>query len=77
MLETIVAGSLPKPSWLPEPRSLICLLADKDVLVGDPARLIDDRVMFRQFYCPGCGGLIENEVAVASHPVLKGIAADP
>src|SRR5262249_11779673 len=31
-------------------------------LVGEPTRFIDDRVQFRQFCCPACGGLIENEV---------------
>jgi N-methylhydantoinase B len=39
-------------------------------LVGDPARFIDEAVEFRQFFCPGCGTLIENEIAVASDPVL-------
>ena len=37
--------------------------------VGD--RLyIDNRPMFRQFFCPGCGALIENEIALADDPVL-------
>ena len=31
-------------------------------LIGDPQRFIDERVQFRQFCCPACGGLIENEV---------------
>ncbi len=31
-------------------------------LIGDPGRFIDDEVQFRQFYCPACGGLLENEV---------------
>ena len=29
--------------------------------------------MFRQFFCPGCGTLIENEIAVAKDPVLRDI----
>ena len=31
--------------------------------IGDWRRYIDDRPVFRQFHCPGCGALIENEVA--------------
>ena len=31
--------------------------------VGDYRRYIDDEPVFRQFFCPGCGRLIENEVA--------------
>jgi N-methylhydantoinase B len=39
-------------------------------LIGDPQRFIDDGVAFRQFYCPECGGLIENEVSRAHDPLL-------
>ncbi len=39
-------------------------------LIGDPQRFIDDDVQFRQFYCPACGGLIENEVCRAQDPLL-------
>jgi N-methylhydantoinase B len=39
-------------------------------LVGDPARFIDAAVQFRQFHCPHCGGLIENEVCRAADPLL-------
>jgi acetophenone carboxylase len=39
-------------------------------LIGDPARFIDAAVSFRQFYCPACGGLLENEVCRADDPVL-------
>jgi N-methylhydantoinase B len=57
---------------------LHCLREDHPVsranpLVGDPARFIDDPVSFRQFFCPGCGRLIENEVAVDGDPVLQDI----
>jgi hypothetical protein len=41
--------------------------------LGDYRRYIDDRPVFRQFFCPGCGGLIENEVARESDPVLHDI----
>jgi acetone carboxylase gamma subunit len=29
--------------------------------------------VFRQFCCPGCGALIENEIARADDPVLRDI----
>ena len=44
-----------------------------NTLIGDPRRFIDDAVQFRQFCCPACGGLIENEVARAQDPVLHDI----
>ncbi len=52
-----------------------CIREDREVsscnpLIGDPSRFIDDPVVFRQFYCCGCGTLIDNEVAVADDPVL-------
>src|SRR5262245_4642004 len=39
-------------------------------LIGDPQRFIDAEVEFRQFYCPECGGLLENEVCRARDPLL-------
>jgi hypothetical protein len=42
-------------------------------LVGDPKRFIDPTPQFRQFACPACGTLIENEIAVAEDPLLKDI----
>ena len=42
-------------------------------LIGDPQRFIDAAVQFRQFYCPACGGLIENEVSRADDPLLRDI----
>jgi hypothetical protein len=44
---------------------------------GDPARFIDPRPQFRQFCCPGCGLLIENEVAVDSEPPLADVELKP
>ncbi len=41
--------------------------------IGDYRRYIDDTPVFRQFFCPGCGALIENEVARESDPVLHDI----
>jgi membrane protein len=42
-------------------------------LIGDPRRFIDDAVQFRQFCCPACGGLIENEVCRASDEILRDV----
>ena len=42
-------------------------------IVGDPARFIDPTPQFRQFCCPGCGLLIENEIAVSDDPVLRDV----
>ena len=41
-----------------------------NTLIGEPQRFIDDPVQFRQFCCPACGGLIENEVCRAQDAVL-------
>ena len=41
--------------------------------IGDWQRYLDEAPQFRQFSCPGCGALIENEVATASDPVLRDI----
>jgi N-methylhydantoinase B len=45
-------------------------------LAGDPHRYIDDAPEFRQFFCPGCGALVENEIAIATDPVLHDIAVE-
>jgi N-methylhydantoinase B len=42
-------------------------------IVGDPARFIDPTPQFRQFCCPGCGLLIENEIAIADDPILMDV----
>jgi N-methylhydantoinase B len=42
-------------------------------IAGDPKRFIDPLPQFRQFCCPGCGTLIENEIAVADDPVLRDV----
>ena len=57
---------------------LHCIREDNSVssanpLIGDPARYIDDAVTFRQFFCTGCGSLIDNEIAVASDEVLHDV----
>ena len=48
-------------------------VSESNPLIGEPRDFVDDDVEFRQFSCPGCGTLIENEVAIASDPVLKDI----
>ena len=41
--------------------------------VGDYKRYIDERPIFRQFFCPGCGALLENEIAREHDDVLRDI----
>ena len=41
--------------------------------IGDWRRYIDDEPVFRQFFCPGCGRLIENEIARKSDDLLHDI----
>jgi N-methylhydantoinase B len=55
-----------------------CVRRDTDIgaanpNIGDYRRYIDDRPVFRQFFCPGCGARIENEVARENDPVLHDI----
>ena len=40
-------------------------LTEAGPLVNDPSEYVDEEVEFRQFYCPGCGRLLENEVILA------------
>ncbi|PYN91741.1 MAG: hypothetical protein DMD89_29935, partial [Candidatus Rokuibacteriota bacterium] len=44
-----------------------------NTLIGEPQRFIDDAVQFRQFCCPACGGVIENEVCRGREPLLHDI----
>jgi acetone carboxylase gamma subunit len=44
--------------------------------VGDWKRYIDERPVFRQFFCPGCGALLENEIAREGDPPLRDIELD-
>jgi len=34
-----------------------------------PGSNIDNNLVFRHFYCPGCGGMVTTEVALANDPV--------
>jgi N-methylhydantoinase B len=38
-------------------------LAEANRYVGDPGRFVDEEMVFRRFYCPGCGVLLDTEVA--------------
>src|SRR5205823_6818280 len=58
-----------------------CVRRESDISAANPnigayRRYIDDRPVFRQFSCPGCGALVENEVARADDPVLRDIELD-
>lgn len=37
-------------------------LTEAGPLVNDPSEYVDEAVEFRQYYCPGCATLLENEV---------------
>jgi N-methylhydantoinase B len=45
-------------------------IQDANPLIVDPALFIDDEVVFRQYFCPGCATLLENEVVLASTPPI-------
>ncbi len=42
-------------------------------LIDEPSHFIDAELQFREFSCPGCGTLVETEVARAGDPVLNEI----
>jgi N-methylhydantoinase B len=42
-------------------------------IVGDPRRFIEPTPQFRQFCCPSCGTLIENEIAIAEDAPLADV----
>jgi N-methylhydantoinase B len=52
-------------------------ISDSNPLIGDPELFIDDPIEFRLYCCPSCGSQIENEVAVASDPVLRDVTINP
>ena len=71
-------GAAPELGPIEDNYKLGCNREDRHIstsnpLIGEPRDFINDDVEFRQFSCPGCGTLIENEVAVASDPVLEDI----
>jgi len=40
-------------------------LTEAGPLLNDPAQYVDAEIEFRQYYCPGCATLLENEVIEA------------
>ncbi len=48
-------------------------IASSNPNIGDWKRYVDDEPNFRQFFCPGCGHLIENEIALKRDPLLEDI----
>jgi acetone carboxylase gamma subunit len=55
-----------------------CIREDNPISASNPhahhpERFIDAEPVFRQFFCPGCGVLIENEVATADEPLMTDI----
>jgi len=45
-------------------------LEEGNVHIGDPGRYIDTKMVFRRYYCPGCGVLLDTEVARSQDPPL-------
>ncbi len=43
-------------------------IEDANPLIVDPRIFIDDEVVFRQYFCPGCATLLETEVILATSP---------
>jgi acetone carboxylase gamma subunit len=41
-------------------------IEEANPLIVDPRTFIDDTVVFRQYFCPGCATLLENEVVLES-----------
>jgi N-methylhydantoinase B len=48
-------------------------LSDANPYIGDPARYVDEKMVFRRYYCPGCGVLLDTEVARSADPPLHDI----
>ena len=45
-------------------------LQDANPYVGDATRYVDADVRLRQYVCPGCGVLLDNEVARVGDPPI-------
>jgi len=48
-------------------------LSEANRHVGDPTRYVDEEMVFRRFYCPGCGVQLDAEVARAQDAPLHDI----
>ena len=40
-------------------------LTEANQLLVDPDHYIDEEMEYREYYCPGCGRMIENEIVLA------------
>jgi N-methylhydantoinase B len=45
-------------------------LTEANPHIGDPSRYVDVEMVFRRYYCPGCGVLLDTEVARLEDPPL-------
>lgn len=55
-----------------------CLYRERPVqeigrLFKDPRRFVDDDIVFREFLCPGCGGLFDTEINRRTEPPVHDI----
>lgn len=48
----------------------VASLQEAGPLVGDPQRFIDDQMELRQYFCPGCVTLLDNEINRAGAELL-------
>jgi N-methylhydantoinase B len=48
-------------------------LAEANPHIGDPFRYVDEAMVFRRYYCPGCGVLLDSEVARAQDAPLHDV----
>lgn len=39
--------------------------------INSPEEFVDDEIEFRQYYCPGCGTLVENEFLPSGHDPIQ------
>ncbi len=54
-----------------KPHAVLSALPVRTVVGSSSA--VDDRVVFRQFSCPHCGGLLDSETALPEDPFLEDI----
>lgn len=46
-------------------------------LVGDPARFLDDEMVFRRYCCPNCGVLMSTDIVRRGEPLLEEMVLQP
>jgi N-methylhydantoinase B len=52
-------------------------LTEANQLLVDPDNYIDDEMEYREYYCPGCGLMMENEVIMADRDPISDKEVDP